>query len=95
MEVPVRMVIGEEMFVAEQALTVNVSPRGARLATKRKWRPGEETRVAAGSGEFALHARIVYCQEQTERHFYVGLEFRASGIDWEDGGLKKRPAVTV
>jgi hypothetical protein len=91
-EVPVRQVIGEELFVAEQAHTVNVGPRGARLATKRKWRAGERARVAAGLGEFEVHARIVYCEEQAGGQFYVGLEFQTIGFDGDDGGRKKTPA---
>jgi len=35
MAVPVDLVIADEMLVAERVITVNVSPHGARVVTKR------------------------------------------------------------
>ena len=36
--VPVDLLISEEMLIAERVVTVNVSPHGARVVTKRHWR---------------------------------------------------------
>ena len=47
MAVPVDLVIAEEMFVTERAITVNVSPHGARVVTRRRWQAEEQPWVAS------------------------------------------------
>ena len=84
MAVPVDLVIAEEMLVAERVVTVNVSPHGARVVTKRHWRAEEQPWLASLTSYFRLQGRVVYCQPLTNGDFCVGLRFRASFIDWED-----------
>jgi hypothetical protein len=82
--VPVCLVAGGEVQVTELTFTVNVSTRGARVATKRRWHPGEEPRLATDSGVFRGRARVVYCQQWTDRDFFIGLKFFTGAKQWED-----------
>ena len=84
MAVPVDLVIAEEMLVAERVVTVNVSPHGARVVTKRRWRAEEQPWLASLRSYFRLQGSVAYCQPLTNGDFCVGLKFRASFIDWGD-----------
>ena len=61
--------------VAEYVSTENVSSRGARVRTARRWKP--DTPVLAKSTWYELRAegRVVYCQPLPDTTFAVGLEF--------------------
>ena len=80
--VPVYLMPAEDQFAAEKAITVNVSPRGARVVTKRQWQAEERSWLAPMSSDFHLQADVVYCQPLNDRRFSVGLRFRASVVDW-------------
>ncbi len=82
--VPVYLLTAEELLFAERAITVNVSPHGARVVTKRHWRAEEQPWLSSLSNEFRLQAIVVYCQTLSDRDFCVGLKFRAHFIDWGD-----------
>jgi hypothetical protein len=84
MTVPVDLVLAEEMLVAERVVTVNVSPHGARVVTKRHWRAEEQPWLASLTSYFRLRGRVVYCQPLTNGDFCVGLKFLASFIEWGD-----------
>lgn len=88
MVLQVDLVIAEEMFVSERAVTVNVSPHGARVVTKRHWRPEEQPWLASLTSYFRLQGSVVYCQSLTNGDFCVGLKFRASFMGWEDSLLR-------
>jgi hypothetical protein len=83
MAVPVCLVVAEKLLVADQAMTVNVSPHGARVLTKRRWQPEEQPRLASSSGEPRTQAKIVYCEPLTDGHFCVGLQFLSPITDWK------------
>jgi len=84
MAVPVDLVIEGETLVAERVVTVNVSPHGARVVTKRRWRAEEQPWLASLTSYLRLQGNVVYCQPLTNGDFCVGLKFRASFIDWGD-----------
>lgn len=84
MAVPVDLVMVEEMLVAERVVTVNVSPHGARVVSKREWRAGEQPWLASLTSYFRLQGSVVYCRPQTNGDFCVGLRFLASFINWGD-----------
>jgi hypothetical protein len=88
MVLPVDLVVAEEMLVSERAVTVNVSPHGARVVTKRHWRPEEQPWLASLTSYFRLQGSVVYCQSLTNGDFCVGLKFRASFMGWEDSFLR-------
>jgi len=83
MAIPVCLVTAEELLVAEQAMTVNVSSQGARVVTRRRWHPKEQPRLASASGEFRAQAKVVYCEPLPGGHFCIGLKFISAIIDWE------------
>jgi hypothetical protein len=85
MEIPVRLVASERMSVVEKVVTVNVSPHGARVITKRRWRTDDHVGIASLAGDLRVQARVVYCHPQGHDNFYVGLEFRRSFFEWERG----------
>jgi hypothetical protein len=84
MAMPVDLVIAEESLVAERVVTVNVSPHGARVMTKRRWRAEEQLWLASVTSYFRLQGSVVYCQPLTNGNFSVGLRFRATFINWEE-----------
>jgi hypothetical protein len=83
MVVPVCLVTAEKLLVAEQVMTVNVSSRGARVVTRRRWQLREQPRLASASGEFKAHAKVVYCEPLPGGHFCIGLKFVSAVVDWE------------
>ncbi len=83
-EVHVRLVLNEPSLVAGKAITVNVSPHGARLLTRRFWRAEEHPWLASLRSEFRQRVRVVYCQPLTKGHFCMGLEFRPGFMNWGD-----------
>jgi hypothetical protein len=84
MAVPVDLLIAEETLVAERVVTANVSPHGARVVTKRRWRAEEQPWLASLTSYFRLQGSVVYCQPLANGDFCVGLKFRASFINWGD-----------
>jgi len=84
-EVRVRLMLNEPLFLAEKVITVNVSPRGARLITRCFWRAGELPWLAHLTNGIRQRARVVYCQPLPGKHFCVGLEFRPPITSWADG----------
>jgi len=91
-KVPVHIVPVENAFVAETTMTVNLSRRGARILTGRRWLPGEELGFTSSSGEFQRQARVIYCYPLTDQKFCVGLEFEASTKDWRDASWARSVA---
>jgi hypothetical protein len=83
-KVPVHIVPVENAFVAETTMTVNISRRGVRILSSRRWVPGEELDLTSSSGEFQRQAKVIYCYPLTDQRFCVGLEFEASTKDWRD-----------
>jgi hypothetical protein len=84
-EVRVRLMLNEPSLLAEKVITVNVSPRGARLLTRCFWRVGELSWLASLTSDLRQRARVVYCQPLPGKHFCVGLEFRPPIMRWSDG----------
>ena len=80
--VPVYLTGSGEPRSGEQTTTENVSPHGARTISKRLWRAGEEALIAPLTGAFPQGGRVVYCEQKTEGHFCLGLEFLARPVNW-------------
>jgi hypothetical protein len=79
---PVYLLPSEQLFLAEKAVTVNVSPRGARVVTQRRWQPEEQPWLASLFNEFRVQTRVIYCQPLTDGHFCVGLGFPSGPVTW-------------
>jgi len=82
--VPVYLTGLREPRSGEQTTTENVSPHGARTISKRLWRAGEEALISVLTGEFPQAGRVVYCEQKTEGHFCLGLEFLTRSVNWEN-----------
>jgi PilZ domain len=83
MAMPVCLVTAKDLLFAYQAMTVNVSPHGARIMTRRRWQLEERPRLASSSGELGTPARVVYCEPLTNGHYCIGLRFPAAIMDWK------------
>ncbi len=58
----------------ETTFTENVSSRGARVSSIRRWRANDKLEIVSLPGDFRALARVAYCRPGS--HGYViGLEF--------------------
>ena len=60
---------------SESTFTENVSARGARVISARRWELGEPLKFASRTGEFRSSARVAYCQPLQGDGFAIGVEF--------------------
>jgi hypothetical protein len=58
----------------ERTFTENVSPRGARVTTVRRWQPGTRVLVVFLQNGVPSQGSIVYCQRVESGEFAVGLD---------------------
>jgi PilZ domain len=65
----------------EMAFTENVSSRGARVSSVRRWQPNERLKIESLQGDFHAQARVAYCRPQTGG-FVIGLEFLEPSGRW-------------
>jgi len=75
MEIPVILDGHRQMPGMESTFTENVSTRGARVVSTRRWEQGERLIFASRTGEFRSSARVAYCQPLQGDGFAIGLEF--------------------
>ena len=67
---------------AQEGVTENVSPRGARVLTRRPWKPNDRLNVRSLLGNFRSRARVVYCVPVDKDQFAVGLQLFAAAGKW-------------
>ena len=65
----------------ETTFTENVSSRGARVTSSRRWRANQTLEIESLPGDFRARARVAYCQPQSEG-FVIGLEFLEPSGRW-------------
>jgi PilZ domain len=58
----------------ETTFTENVSSRGARVSSIRRWRCNDKLEIKSLPGDFRALARVAYCRPHSEG-FVIGLEF--------------------
>jgi hypothetical protein len=75
MEIPVILDGHRRVPGTESTFTENVSARGARVMSVRRWEPDERVTFASRTGEFRSSARVAYCQPVQGDGFAIGLEF--------------------
>ena len=66
----------------ETTFTENVSSRGARVVTVRRWHPNERLTIRSLPGGFRATARVAYCQPLRDSGFVIGLEFLEPAGQW-------------
>ncbi|PYU71686.1 MAG: hypothetical protein DMG49_08930 [Acidobacteria bacterium] len=75
MEIPVLIEGHRHAPGSESTFTENVSVRGARVVSMRRWDQGERLVFASRTGEFRSSARVAYCQPLQGEGFAIGVEF--------------------
>ncbi len=73
-EVAVHICGDERTPGVEETFTENVSARGARVITGRRWRMNDLLMLASAC-DFQTVARVAYCQPRRGEGFAIGLEF--------------------
>ena len=82
MEIPVVLDGHRQMPGVESTFTENVSARGARVVSTRRWEHGERLTFASRTGEFRSSARVAYCQPLQGDGFAIGVEFLDAKGRW-------------
>jgi hypothetical protein len=71
---------------AQEGVTENVSPRGARVLTTKPWKPNDRLNVRSLLGNFRSRARVVYCVPVDGDQFAIGLQLFAIAGNWRSQG---------
>lgn len=66
----------------EATFTENVSPRGARVLSSRRWKINDRLTIATLTGTFRSMARVAYCEVKPQAGFAIGLEFLEPSGNW-------------
>lgn len=75
MEIPVVLDGHRHSPGTETTFTENVSAKGARVTSVRRWDKGESLTFASRTGEFRSSARVAYCQSLHGDGYAIGVEF--------------------
>jgi hypothetical protein len=81
MQVGVRISGNTFMPGLESTFTENVSSRGARVRSVRRWRVGESISILSPEGGFRSLARVAYC-ESSSAGYAIGVEFLELEGQW-------------
>lgn len=82
MEVGVQIKGQSTVQEMETTFTENVSSRGARIWSSRRWKPNDELIISTLPGSFHSTARVAYCQPAKGTGYAVGLEFVEPKGSW-------------
>lgn len=93
MQVGVRISGNSFMPGLETTFTENVSSRGARVRSVRRWRPGESICVMSLGEGFRSLARVAYCETNRGMGFAIGVEFLELEGQWVLGSMNVPNAV--
>ena len=72
---------GEDKRGVETGLTENVSRRGIRVVTAKRWQRDETIFVSLPGFRFTCAARVAYCDVLRDGQFGTGLEFKGPTED--------------
>jgi hypothetical protein len=77
----------QELPGVETTFTENVSARGARVLSVRRWNRDDRLSFESLPGNFRAKARVAYCDRLRDDGFAVGLEFLEPVGHWVFGPL--------
>jgi hypothetical protein len=77
----------KELPGVETTFTENVSARGARVLSIRRWSPNDHLSFESLPGNFRAKARVAYCERLRDDGYAVGLEFLEPAGHWVLGPL--------
>jgi predicted nucleic acid-binding protein len=66
----------------ELTLTENISSRGARVVTKKRWSANDSLVIKSLEGDLQSEARVIYSQPIRENVYAIGVELIAPMGDW-------------
>lgn len=75
MEIPVVLEGHRQIPGVEATFTENVSAKGARVVSTRRWDKDAQLTFASRTGEFRSAARVAYCQPLHGDGYAIGVEF--------------------
>ena len=81
MSVAVRLSGFERPPDPEMTFTENVSSRGARVFSRKRWRLDAKVQLTSLPGNFQARSRVAYCQP-VEEGFAIGVEFLEPQGQW-------------
>jgi hypothetical protein len=82
MEVGLRISGHRDLPGIETTFTENVSARGARVLSSRRWRIDDRMTVATLTETFEGIARVAYCESIPNAGYVVGVEFVRQDGRW-------------
>lgn len=82
MEVGVQLTGEGPLPGTESTFTENVSCRGARILSSRRWKVNDHLMIATLTGAFRSTARVAYCVPEPQSGFAVGVEFLDPSENW-------------
>ena len=80
--VPVKLLNPGEPRVAEDGVTQNVSPRGARVLVKTPIEPDALLLLKSPTPRFRTSVRVVYCELLSGGQFGLGLQVEGPSVNW-------------
>jgi hypothetical protein len=75
MEIPVMLEGHRQTPGVESTFTENVSAKGARVVSTRRWEKDATLMFASRTGEFRSASRVAYCQPLHGDGYAIGVEF--------------------
>jgi hypothetical protein len=69
-------------LASEIAPTIDISCHGARVVTRRSWRPDEQISVRSIRGNLYSRARVVHCQPHKGDSYVIGIQMYYPTGDW-------------
>jgi len=82
MEIPVLLDGHGNLPGMEATFTENVSAKGARVVSVRRWEKGAPMVLKSRTGDFRSEARVAYCQPLHGDGYAVGVEFLETKGRW-------------
>ena len=82
LEVAVQIAGHPQVPGVEMTFTENVSSRGARVLTSRRWKTDDQLFLASLPGSFRSVARVAYCEPVRGAGFAIGVEFVEPSGKW-------------
>lgn len=95
MAVAVRIAGHAAMPGVETTFTEDVSARGAKVYSARRWRADERLQIATLTGNFQSVARVAWCLPARDLGFAVGVEFLEPAGDWVVAPHAAAPGATA
>jgi hypothetical protein len=83
--VPVELSGLDLSLPAETTVTENISPRGARVVGRQKWKEGDRVLLKTLEGDLRWQAKVVYCEILPRSTFALGLKLLTAPDQWESG----------